>query len=253
MKKIFVLLFVGLFVLPVFAQKNKKDAVYLKSGGIIRGQLITHDTGVVKINSVGNEWVFKPAEVDSVAVFSKNQGEPGVSLRYYFDASGGVLTGNSGNSQKAPFSYSNSFNYRLMDKLYAGIGLGVDFLDETYMPAFAQIQYKFRNTKFTPFVNLQAGYEIPLEKKSRKNFNNYYVTSDYYYYNPGYRYNEKLDNEGGFMINPSLGFMRMTSENFGWFFAFGYRYHKLNYSGKNEYKLETNYSRLSLKIGFIFN
>ncbi|HPR85953.1 MAG TPA: hypothetical protein PLG33_07865, partial [Prolixibacteraceae bacterium] len=118
---------------------------------------------------------------------------------------------------------------------------------------FAQIQYKFRNTKFTPFVNLQAGYEIPLEKKSRKNFNNYYTTSDYYYYNPGYQYNEKLDNEGGFMINPSLGFMRTTSDNFGWFFAFGYHYHQLNYSGKNEYKLETNYSRLSLKIGFIFN
>lgn len=253
MNKLIVLLFIGLLAFPVFAQKSKKDVVYLKSGGIIRGQIVTHDMDQVKINSAGNQWVFKAADVDSVSRYIKNQPEADVSLRYFFDATGGVLVGNSGNSQKAPFSYSNSFNYRLMDKLYAGVGLGVDFLDETYMPAFAQIQYKFRNTKFTPFVNLQAGYEIPLEKKSRKNFNNYYATSDYYYYSPGYQYNEKLDNEGGFVINPSLGFMRMTSDNFGWFFTFGYRYHKLNYSGKNEYKLETNYSRLSLKIGFIFN
>jgi len=252
MKKAIVLLLAGLFVLPGFAQKSKKDLVYLKSGGIIRGQILTHDMDVVKINSAGNEWVFKATDVDSISHYSRNLDDSGASLKYYFDATGGVLVGNSGNSQKAPFSYSSSFNYRLMDKLYAGIGLGIDLFDETYMPAFAQIQYKFRNTKFTPFVNLQAGYEIPLEDKSRKNFNNYYTSSSSYYY-PGYQYNEKLDNEGGFLISPSLGFMRITSENFGWFFAFGYRYHKLNYSGKNEYKLETNYSRLSLKIGFIFN
>jgi hypothetical protein len=54
------------------------------------------------------------------------------------------------------------------------------------------------------------------------------------------------------MVNPSLGFQRFYSNNYGWFFSFGYRYHQLNYSGENEYKLETNFSRLSLKIGFIF-
>jgi hypothetical protein len=253
MKKTVVFLLAVLSVALVHAQKGKKDIVYLKSGAIIRGQVVTYDLDAVKINSAGNEWVFKATDIDSVSRKFKRMDEPVFSPAYYFDAVGGVLVGNSGNSQKAPFSYSNSFNYRLMDKLYTGIGLGVDFLDETYMPAFAQIQYKFRNTKFTPFVNLQAGYEIPLEKKSRKNFNNYYVTSDYNYYNSGYQRNEELDNEGGFLIHPSLGFMNMTSENFGWFFAFGYRYHKLNYSGKNEYRLETNYSRLSLKIGFIFN
>jgi hypothetical protein len=253
MNKAIVLLLAALFALPVLAQKSKKDLVYLKSGGIIRGQIVTYDLDAVKIVSDGNQWVFKSAEIDSVSRYSKSAGEFAVSPKFYFDAAGGVLVGNSGNSQKAPFCYSNSFNYRIDEKLYAGLGLGADFLDETYMPAFAQFQYQFRKSKFTPFVNVQAGYEIPLEGKSRKNFNNYYVTSDSYYYYPGYLYNEKLDNEGGFMINPSIGFLRATSENFGWFFAFGFRYHQLNYSGKNDYKLETNYSRLSLKIGFIFN
>ncbi len=254
MKRAVVLLIVVLFVTQAHAQKGKKDVVYLKSGAIIRGQVITYDMNAVKINSAGNEWVFKKADVDSVSRYLKNNYETSTSTSplYYFDASGGVLVGNSGNSQKAPFSYSNSFNYRITNKLYCGIGLGVDFLDETYMPAFAQIQYKFRSSKLTPFINLQAGYEVPLEKKSRKNFNNYYTSSSSYYY-PGYQYYEKLDNKGGYLINPQVGFMYATSENFGWFFAFGFRYHKINYSGENDYKLETNYSRLSLKIGFTFN
>lgn len=252
MKKFFILFVAGLFILPVFAQKSKKDLVYLKSGGVIRGQVITHDLDMVKINSAGNEWVFKAADVDSVSRYSQNQAEPGGSPKYYFDASGGVLVGNSGNSQKAPFLYSNSFNYLLKSNIYCGVGLGVDFLDETYMPAFVQLQYKFRNSGFSPFVGLQAGYEIPLEKQNRKVFNNYYRVAPTIYY-PTYQNYEKLDNNGGFLINPSLGFVRMTSDNFGWFFAFGYRHHKLSYSGKDNYKLETYYSRLSLKIGFIFN
>ncbi len=251
MKKIFILLLTGLFLVPAFAQKSKKDMVYLKSGGIIKGQLITHDLDIVKINSAGNEWVFKVADVDSVSRYSKNQTEPGASPKYYFDASGGVLVGNSGNSQKAPFVYSNSFNYLLKKNIYCGVGLGFDFLDETYMPAFIQLQYKFRSSGFSPFMSLQVGYEIPLEKQNRKVFNDYYRSSSTVYYPTSQEY-DKLDNNGGFLINPSLGFMRMTSDNFGWFFAFGYHYNKLSYSGKDDYKLETSYSRLSLKIGFIF-
>jgi hypothetical protein len=252
MKKIFILIFAGLFLMPAFAQKGKKDIVYLKSGGIIKGQVVTNDLDRIKINSSGNQWVFKAADVDSVSKYSKVVRERSPNQNYFFDTSMGVLLGNSGNSQKAPFSFMTSFNYKVIDKLYVGAGLGAEFLDETYMPAFAQFQYKFRNTQFTPFLNLQVGYQVPLEKESRQNFNNYYVDYSSSYW-PGYQTNQRLETEGGILINPSLGFQRFTSDNFGWFFAFGYRYHQLNYSGDNGYKLETNFSRLSLKIGFIFN
>jgi len=252
MKKILILILAGLFLVPAFAQKGKKDMVYLKTGGIIKGQLITHDLDIVKINSAGNEWVFKMADVDSVSKYSKVVREPGVRQNYFFDTSLGVLVGNSGNNQEAPFSFTTSVNFRVYDKLYVGAGLGTDFLDETYMPAFAQFQYKFRESRFTPFVNLEVGYQVPLEKDSRQKFNNYFVDYSSSYL-PGYQPNPNLDTEGGFLINPSIGFQRFTSDNFGWFFSFGYRHHQLNYSGDNGYKLETNFSRLSLKIGFIFN
>lgn len=250
MKKILILLLSALFLVPAFAQKGKKDIVYLKSGAVIKGELITNDAEIVKINSSGNQWVFKNEEVDSISKYSKVRNEPGLSQDYFFDTSMGVLLGNSGNNQSAPFSFMSSVNFRINGNFYAGAGLGAEFFEESYLPVFAQFQYKFRDTKFTPFVNLQAGYQVPLEDGNRGQIVTYDYSSSYY---PYPQPNSKLNAEGGYLINPSIGFQRFTSDNFGWFFSFGYRYHQLNYSGENGYKLETNFSRLSLKIGFIFN
>lgn len=253
MKKILITLIAVLFLLPAYSQISRKAVVYLKSGAVIKGKLLVNDDQRVKINSSGNEWVFKASEVDSVLTNPKPTRERGEAQDYFFDTSMGVLLGNSGNNQSAPFSFTSSLNYRVIDRLYVGAGLGAEFFDESYMPVFGQIHYKFRDSRFTPFFNLQAGYEIALEDGNRQHYNDLYYSSSSYYYYPNPNYNEKLSAEGGFMINPSIGFERFTSDNFGWFFSFGYRHHQLNYSGDKGYKLETNFSRLSLKIGFIFN
>jgi hypothetical protein len=252
MKKFMLILLLGLFLIPTFAQKGKKDVVYLKSGSIIKGNLITNDAGIVKINSAGNEWVFKVADIDSVSRYQKMKGESAKDKNYFFDTSLGVLIGNSSNSHSAPFSFMTSMNYRLVDKVYLGAGVGAEFMEESYMPAYGQVLYKFRNTRFTPFVNFQAGYMVALEDGSYSQNRYYYPSTSSSYY-PGPQSNQNLNAEGGFFINPSVGFQYFTSDNFGWMFSFGYRHHQLNYSGENAYKLETNYSRLSLRIGFIFN
>ncbi|HLN72430.1 MAG: hypothetical protein ACM3O8_05550 [Methylococcaceae bacterium] len=253
MKNLLLILIGLIFLIPAFGQRNKKDVVYLHSGGIIKGQLITHDAEIVKINSEGNEWVFKNQEVDSISRFSRTKtasenNAHGYKQGFFMDASAGALIGNSSNQKHAPFSFMSSLNIRLLGNVYLGAGAGAEFLEETYMPAFGQLQCRFRDSKFTPFFNLQAGYMVPLED-ARRNQIIYYDYSSFY---PYPNVNTKLDAEGGYMINPSLGFEHFSSNNFGWFFAFGYRYHQLNYSGVNDYKLETNFSRLSLKIGFIF-
>jgi hypothetical protein len=241
------------FIVPAFAQRDKKDVVYLKSGGAIKGQLITHDAEIVKINSSGNEWVFRNEEVDSISIFSRGKKEvdtKGYKQGFFMDTSMGVLVGNRYNNHSAPFSFMSSMNVRVASNLYLGAGAGVEFLEESYMPAYGQIQWRFRDTKFTPFINLQAGYLVALEDGNRY--------QSYYYYDyssssiPYPQYNSTIDAEGGYFINPSMGFQRFSSNDFGWFFSFGYRYHQLNYSGINDYKLETNLSRLSLRIGFIF-
>lgn len=250
MKKFLLLILAGFFMVSAYSQKSKKDFVYLKSGGVIIGKLITHDAEIVKINSAGNEWVFKNSEVDSISKFSRLRKQEGSSLGYFFDTSMGVLVGNSENYHSAPFSFMSSLNVKIIKNVYLGAGIGAEFLEETYMPAFGQLQWRFRDSKTTPFFNLQAGYQVPLED-GHHNQTVYYDYSSSFYPYP--QTNTKLSAEGGYMINPSFGFQHYTSENFGWFFSFGYRYHQLNYSGDNGYKLENNFSRLSLKVGFIFN
>jgi hypothetical protein len=243
-----------LFLLQAFAQNGKKDMVYLKSGSVIKGDLITYDAETVKIISAGNSWVFNVADVDSVKRHEKKpkvKFESGKSMDYFFDTSLGVLIGNSANTHNAPFSFMATVNYRVIDRLYLGTGLGAEFLEESYMPAFGQIHYKFRESRFTPFANLQVGYMVPLEDGNHIPYNNYYPYFSSYY--PGPQSNQKLNADGGMFFNPSLGFQYFSSDNFGWFFSFGYRHHQLNFSGDNAYELESNYSRLTLKIGFIFN
>jgi hypothetical protein len=252
MKKILIMLISGMLILPAYSQMSQKAVVYLKSGAAIKGRLLINDDQRVKINSGGNDWVFKPAEVDSVIANAKVKHESNPSQNYFFDTSMGVLLGNSGNNQSAPFSFTSSLNYRIYNRLYAGAGLGTEFFDESYMPVFGQLQYKFRESRFTPYFNFQAGYELALEDGNRQHYSNLYYSSSSSYY-PYPNTSEKLNAKGGLMINPSIGFQRFTSDNFGWFFSFGYRYHQLNYTGDKGYKLETNFSRLSLKIGFIFN
>jgi len=250
MKKLIILLLICLLLVPAFAQRSKKDQVFLKSGGVIKGQLITHDTEMVKINSAGNEWVFKNEEVDSILQFKRGRNEVRSTQGYFFDASGGVLVGSNGNGQRAPFSFMSSVNVKVIRNVYLGAGIGAEFLQGTFMPVFGQLQWRFRDGRTTPFFNLQAGYQVPLED-GRQYQPVYYDSSSIYYPYP--QNNMKLNSEGGYLINPSFGFQHYTSDNFGWFFSFGYRYHQLNYSGENDYKLENNFSRLSLKIGFIFN
>lgn len=250
MKQFLIVLLVCFLAIPVAAQKSKKDLVYLKSGAVIRGELVTFDAEDVKIFSSGNYWVFKQAEVDSVRKYSRSGNNQAYKPDYYFDVSPGVLIGNSGNNRSAPFSFLASFNYRLTDNFYAGLGLGTEFMEESYMPAFVQFRYRFREADFTPFFNLQGGYQIAVEDGNRNQLVTNYYSSSYW---PGPQVSDKLDALGGVLINPSIGFQKFTSNNFGWYFSFGYRYHQLNYSGKNDYKLETNYSRLSLRFGFIFN
>lgn len=250
MKKIITLFAVLLFLIPAFGQRTKNDVVYLKSGAVIRGQLITHDVETVKINSAGNLWVFNVSEVDSVSRHKKPVPEKLAGNNYFFDVSFGILKGNPDNSRSAPFSFTASANFKVTNRFYLGGGLGAEFMEETYMPAFVQFQYRLRDSRFSPFINLQAGYEVPLEESRQIQSYPYYDYNSYYPYYPPVT--EKLNANGGFLINPSFGFHQTISENLGWFFSFGYRFHRLNYSGENNYKLERNYSRLSLKIGFTF-
>jgi hypothetical protein len=253
------LLFLAIFSFPVFAQPQK-GYVYLKNGTILKGKYqYTPDLAKLQIESAGNLWIFQAGEVDRISSkktqIDKSISEPDFDSPFYLRSELGVMVGNSENSQAAPFAFSTALNYTIIPKLSAGLGIGLEFLKETYLPAFINIEYKLRDSYSSPYLFLKTGYEIPIEDANPVYNNN---IQPHYYYDiipwptPQY-YNTELDTKGGYMINPGIGYQHMFSLGFGMSFAFGYQFNRLSYKGENEYRLDIDYNRLTIKLGFIFN
>ena len=113
------------------------------------------------------------------------------------------------------------------------------------------MEYKFRDSNSTPYLFLKSGYQIPLEESRDIYDNGLQPWSSSIWPGPDYS-QEPMDTKGGFLINPGVGYLRMFSNEFGMSFAFGYQFHRLKYSGENDYELDIDYNRLTIKLGIIF-
>jgi len=241
--------------MPVVAQQEK-GFIYMKNGTILKGKYqYSSDFEKLKVISAGNLWVFEAEEVDSITnvrAHRLNSFESGnLNSPYFLRTEIGFLVGNADNSQAAPFSFSSSFNYTFNKKMSAGLGLGLEFLKETYLPVFLNFEYRLRNIYSTPYFFLKGGYQVPIEDSHDIYYDVYPMWSSFWP-GPDY-YNQNMDPKGGVLINPGLGYQRMFSSGFGMTFAFGYQYHRLHYEGENDYGLDIDYNRLTIKIGIIFN
>jgi sRNA-binding regulator protein Hfq len=247
MKTLFLLL---LFLLSgsSFAQKSKKAVVHLKNGSIVEGRVTPVDNDKVVVQSGRNFLIFNNSEIDTISSKWPSKNIDAISKDFFFKTSAGLLIGNSNNRKEAPLSFNASFNHRFYRQLYIGLGMGVDFLEESYMPVFMNFEYHFRNSRFTPFIGLQGGYMVPLDGDVNIQGGGYRPWMSY-----SYPYYETLENRGGFMVNPSLGFVSHINENLGWSLSFGYRVHQVTFEKDDNYSLETNYNRLSVHLGLIFN
>jgi len=253
--KLFLFVLAVLFSFTVLAQ-SEKGYVYLKNGTILKGKYqYTEDFKKLNIRSAGNYWVFDAAMIDTITSVRARRN---LELRerenespLFYRTEIGVLAGNSENSQPAPFSFTASANYLLTVKFSTGAGFGVEFLKESYLPVFLNFEYKIRNSFSTPYLFLKAGYQVPIEE-SRTVYYDIYPAWSSVWPNPD-QWNEGTDAKGGLLLNPGLGYHRMFSSSFGMSFAFGYQFHRLGFAGENDYRLEIDYNRLTVKLGIIFN
>ncbi len=185
-------------------------------------------------------------------MLSQAQEEPGSDLRYVNITELGFLAGPVYNSHPAPFTIMNINGIEIKKQLITGIGVGVEFTNETTLPVIVDARYFFRDAKFSPYASLQAGYSFPLSSKT-----NIYPPIYYYDYLSSfapYPYYNEYKPVGGIIFNPSIGFKNMFNENLGFTFSVGYRYQRLNYSStENDDKVMMELNRLSIKLGFIFN
>ncbi|MBN1821664.1 MAG: hypothetical protein JXR31_00425 [Prolixibacteraceae bacterium] len=256
MKKICMLILALIITFSVSAQ-TKRGKIFLKNGSIIKGRITQSELPeTIHLKSSGNIWVFNMDEIEKID-YTAEKPEPlknsGSSFSNHTQI--GVMIGNSENSQNAPFLLHSTLNYKVDNKTTVGIGTGVEFLKETHLPLYTNIEYRFRDTWFSPYVFLKAGYCFPMED-SRTVY--YDVIPDYYYSMssiwPGYWYtNNELKAKGGVLLNPGFGIVNMFSYNFGMSFSLGYRFTRLHYKGENDYQLDVDFNRLSLTIGILFN
>jgi hypothetical protein len=250
MKNLALVFFIFISV-SLFAQSGKHDVVYLKNGSIVKGSILVLDPEkFVKLKTRDhNIWVFEMKQIDSISrpVKAKTPLKTG-----YFNLSElGILAGNTSNAKRAPLTLMNVNMWRFENGISAGLGVGVHFFNETYLPVVADFRYHLRRSGPVPFASVQAGYSIPLGGTYNQQY--YYAydsrSSIYPGPTPG---NQNVSARGGLLVNPAIGIQTQINENFALTFSAGYSYLRHRYGKEEAYALDVDYNRLSLKIGLLF-
>lgn len=250
-----VIVFVALlFCIPLaHAQKGKTDVIYLKNGSIINGQIISLlPTGQVKIKTRDHSlWVFESAGIDSISKGTRHlsTGQPVSQLHpgYFNLTEAGFLTGNSGNNITSPFSIINISGWHFSNRLAAGIGTGVEFLNETYLPVVSDIRYTIKREGVDPFFGIQGGYSFALDKPDKIYSDPMFTSAAGYYLNS----NLEMKARGGFLLNPFIGIITPLGGNLALTISAGYRMMRHRYTRADDFKIDIDYNRLSLKFGLI--
>lgn len=231
-------------VLSPLLLAQEADHVYLKTGSVIRGNIIEVDPADhVKIEDMcGNIWYYKIAEVEKISSEPYESKLKNTQLSRGFEAgfvnmtSIGFLVGSSHNSQVAPFSLAMVNGYRLSNGFFAGIGTGVEFFSTSYLPLFLDFRYDIIGKDVVPYVIAKGGYGFPL-------------TGDYSDYNNSYEYS------GGALFGTGIGLKIRTRNHFAWDIELLYRYQKTSYTetydwNNQVYEYEDIFNRIEIRLGF---
>ena len=167
---------------------------------------------------------------------------------YYNVTDLGFLIGSTNNVNVAPFSILTVNGFQFTENFGAGIGVGVEFFSESYLPLVLDARYYFRNENFSPYAFVHGGYLFALDSDANQSivYDHFYMWSSYI---PPYR---EVTPKGGWMVNPGLGIRNMFNDHFGLVFSVGYRFQSLHYEFSDDSELFMNSNRLDIKLGFIF-
>lgn len=236
-----ILLFAG-SVLHLQAQET--DHVYLKSGSVIRGKIIEIEpVDHVKIQDLcGNIWYYGIEDVEKItsepfeAGILKERETFGFKAGFVNLTSIGFLVGSAHNSQVAPFSLLSVNGYRAPNGLFAGIGTGIEFFSNSYLPVFFDIRYDLFGKDVVPYALARAGYGFPL-------------SADYTEYDVSYTYS------GGPLFGVGMGLKIRTRNHFAWDVELLYRHQETSYKevyewNNQEYEYTDLFNRIEIRLGF---
>ncbi len=230
--------------------RAQKQYIHLNDGSVIKGKIfLTEKENVIKIRSGSNIFVYNTQDIDTIMQRAPKDMQI-LDFNNFFRFGVTLLVGNRGNEQPAPAVFQASFNHTVYDNISVGIGSGMEYYKETtFLPAFANIEYRFRNSRFSPFLYLKCGYLFATNETIHTNNQRYYGYESFLSSWPSYK---ELHPFGGILINPGIGFNVMISDNFGFTLGIGYRYHKIGFEDDNDYSIDYQYNRLSVNVGILF-
>jgi len=256
MKTIFSILLVLLTIVAT-AQNKPLNTVYFKNGSVIKGTILQYQVGgSIKIETADKSvWVFKSEDVDKIEI-PKPVKAP-IDADYSFKK--GVFTqlqielmpSKKQSTEGTIPSMLGVAGYQINKHFSAGLGTGVEAFHVSMMPVFGDVRYYFLNDRFTPFINLKAGYAFPLENSKDAT------------------QNTDLKSHGGMMGGIEFGYIKSLSNSTKFTFSLGYRYQKMEQTGtmtqynynsvdqtNNTYivdrKISSDFDKIVITIGFRF-
>jgi hypothetical protein len=244
MIRIFAIVLLVALTLSATGQKQEKQTVVLNDGSRISGTIVTDSSDFLEIKVVVPQVLkiskarvsfLEPAK-DPVKEYHKTAG-------YFIQLSASILKGKNdlGNITSHSFHLSNGFQFK--NGLGVGIGSGLEEMEITIIPLYADVRYYPVKTRISPYAVLKTGYGFAASDKD--------LERDFYY--------TPVDSKGGFLFNAVAGISLYTWQRLGVNIGVGYRYQKITISqeqywwgGPSTKETVTHFNRFELQLGFTF-
>jgi hypothetical protein len=232
-----------LLTLSLTGQRQRKQTVVLYDGSRISGTIVGDSSDYLNIKVMTPQIIrIGKSQISSLEASAYPVKKNLKTEGYYIQLSASVLTGKdstgflSGNS----FHFSNGYQFR--NGIVVGIGTGLEKMNVTIVPLYADFRYYPLSTRISPYAWIKSGYG--------------FATTDIPYTN----YNEPWgESEGGFLFGAGAGIALFTWQRAAINIGIGYRYQKISLShdeywwgGNSVRETVTQFNRLELQVGFMF-
>ena len=234
-----------LLTLTAAGQKQRKQSVLLLDGSRISGTIVADSSDYIDIKVITPQVIrvnkSQVSSLEPLAYPGKKSHDTG---GYFIHFSASVLAGNNegGNASSPVFHLSNGYLFE--NGLGIGFGSGVEKLDGSVIPLYADIRYFPSKRRISPYAWVKSGYGFTTSDPP--------VTYEFYYGSGG-------ESKGGFLFNVGAGVALYSWQRNAVNIGIGYRYQKITISREDYWwggatlrETVTRFNRFEIQLGFIF-
>ena len=244
MIRIFAAALLVALTITAAGQKQGKQTVVLNDGSRISGTIVADSSEYFEIKVVVPQVLkIRKAQVSSMEPAKYPVNANHKTEGYFIQLSASILTGKNelGNTTSNSFHLSNGYQFK--NGLGVGIGSGLEEMDVTIIPLYADVRYYPLKTRISPYAVLKTGYGFAASDKDLERE---------FYYTP-------VDSKGGFLFNAVAGISLYTWQRLAVNIGLGYRYQKITISqeqywwgGPSTKETVTHFNRFEIQVGFTF-